>query len=211
MLCIYRSEFGEFCKEHSIIHENSSPYYPQSNGLSKSAVKQMNFFLKKGNENLSEFCFSLLEFRNTPNISGKSPSQTFFCHRLRGYLSHLPEANDLDIANAKAGTDHRKYLMKNLELQPAAPLRKLLLNQCALFQDPHTKSWDIKGHITSIRPKGRSYNILLDSGKTVTRNRANLRPIYYGTHDDDNFWQTSSDDSPKVNIKQKRFARLSKK
>ena len=59
------------------MHENSSPYYPQSNGLSESAVKQMKFLLEKVGENLDEFSSSLLEFRNTPNVSGKSPAQMF--------------------------------------------------------------------------------------------------------------------------------------
>ena len=36
-----------------MIHQNSSPYYPQSNGLSEAAVKQMKFLLKKVNENFS--------------------------------------------------------------------------------------------------------------------------------------------------------------
>lgn len=171
----------------------------------------MKLLLKKVNENLSEFFSSLLEFRNTPNVSGKSPAQMFFGRCLHGHLPHLPGANDLDIANAKAGADHRKSLMNNLELQPATPLRKLSLNQPVLVQDPHTKSWDIKGHITGIKPKGRSYDILLDSSKTITRNRAYLCPTHDGTHDDDNFRQTSFDDSPKANIKQTRSARLSKK
>ena len=46
----YRSEFDEFSKKHNILHENSSPYYPQSNGLSEASVNQMKFFLKKVNE-----------------------------------------------------------------------------------------------------------------------------------------------------------------
>ena len=104
----YRSEFDEFCKEHNIIHENSSPYYPQSNGLSESAVKQMKFLLEKVGEDFNKFSSSLLEFRNTPNLSGKSPAQMFFGRRLRGKLPHLPGANDLEISNAKAGADNQK-------------------------------------------------------------------------------------------------------
>ena len=207
----YRSEFGEFCKEHNIIHENSSPYYPQSNGLSEAAVKQMKFLLKKVNENVLEFSSSLLEYRNTPNVSGKSPAQMFFGRRLRGRLPHLPGANDLDIANAKAGADHRKSLMEHHDHKPATPLRKLSINQRVLVQDPHTKSWNVKGRITDIRSTGRSYAILLNSGKSITRNRAYLRPIRDGTHDDDNSGQPDPNDRPKVNIQPRRSARLSRK
>ena len=47
----YRSEFDEFCEDHNIIHENSSPHYPQSNGISEAAIKQMKFLLQKVKEN----------------------------------------------------------------------------------------------------------------------------------------------------------------
>ena len=145
----------------------------------------MKYLLKKVKENLKEFSSRLLEFRNTPNISGKSPAQMFYGRRLRGRLPHLPGANDLDIANAQAGADHRKSLMNDLETKPATPLKKLSVDQMVLVQDPHTKSWDTKGRITGVRPTGRSYDVLLNSGKTSTRNRAFLRPIHDSIIKDD--------------------------
>ena len=47
-----------------------------------------------------------------------------------------------------------------------------------MVQNPISKSWDEKGTITGIRTQGRSYEILLDSGKSFLRNRAFLRPIH---------------------------------
>ena len=35
----FRQEFQTFCADHSIVHELSSPYNPESNGLAESAVK----------------------------------------------------------------------------------------------------------------------------------------------------------------------------
>jgi hypothetical protein len=179
----YRTEFDEFCQEHSIVHENSSPYNPQSNGLSESAVKQMKFLLEKVGENPNAFSSSLLEFRNTPNASGKSPAQMFFGRRLRGKLPHLPGANDLDIANAKAGADRRNELMGQRETQPGTSLQPLSVNQKVLVQNPISKSWDEKGVITGVRPLGRSYDVLMDSGKSFLRNRSFLRPILGATGD----------------------------
>ena len=173
----FLTEFKEFCQEHNIVHENSSPYYPQSNGLSESAVKQMKFLLKKVGENTNDFSSRLLEFRNTPNASGKSPAQMFFGRRLRGKLPHLPGANDLDITNAKAGADHRKELMEKREVLPGTTLKPLSVNQKVLVQDPISKSWNETATITGIRPLGRSYDVLMDSGKTFLRNRSFLRPI----------------------------------
>ena len=37
----FRQEFQTFCADHSIVHELSSPYNPESNGLAESAVKIM--------------------------------------------------------------------------------------------------------------------------------------------------------------------------
>ena len=174
----YRTEFDEFCKERNIIHENSSPYNPQSNGLSESAVKQMKFLLEKVKENPNEFSSRLLDFRNTPNVSGKSPAQMFFGRRLRDRLPHLPGANDLEVANAKVGAENRKLLMEQQENNQGTSLRPLSINQRVLVQNPISKSWDDQGIITKVRPLGRSYEILMDSGKTILRNRTLLRPIF---------------------------------
>ena len=101
----------------------------------------------------------------------------FFGRRLRGKLPHLPGANDLDIANAKAGADQRKKLMEQCENQPGTSHQPLSVNQKVLVQNPISKSWDEKGIINGIRPLGRSYDVLMDSGKTFLRNRSFLRPI----------------------------------
>ena len=206
----YRAEFDEFCHKHSILHENSSPYYPESNGLSESAVKQMKFLLKKCNENLDEFSSRLLEFRNTPNASGKSPAQMFFGRRLRGKLPHLPGANDLDITNAKAGADHRKDLMIQRENSSGNTLKKLSINQRVLVQNPISKSWDETGTITGIRSLGRSYDVLMDSGKTYLRNRSFLRPIINATQKQSPDASSAPTDGPPP-TKLRRSARLSNK
>ena len=137
----------------------------------------MKFLLEKVGEDFNKFSSSLLEFRNTPNLSGKSPAQMFFGRRLRGKLPHLPGANDLDISNSKAGADNRKELMEQRETQSGITLKPLSIKQRVLVQNPISKSWDETGTVTGIRPLGRSYDILMDSGKTFLRNRSFLRPI----------------------------------
>ena len=134
----------------------------------------------------------------------------FYGRRLRGRLPHLPGANDLDIANAKAGADHRKSLMVDLETKPATQLKKLSVDQMVLVQDPHTKSWDTKGRITGIRPTGRPYDLLLNSGKTATRNRVLLRPISDNIFKDDNSKQPKPPDNVTVPPKPRRSTRLAK-
>ena len=124
------------------------------------------------------FSIRLLDFRNTPNVSGKSPAQMFFGRRLRDRLPHLPGANDLEVENAKEGANNRKILMQKRENQSSTFLQPLSINQKVLVQNPISKSWDDQGIITKVRPLGRSFEILMDSGKTILRNRTLLRPIF---------------------------------
>ena len=91
--------------------------------------------MKKVNENFNEFSTRLLEFRNTQNISGKSPAQMFFGRRLRSQLPHLPGANDLDIANAKKGAEQRKSCMKESKNRTGIALPELTIGQKALTQN----------------------------------------------------------------------------
>ena len=107
----------------------------------------------------------------------------FFGRRLRGKLPHLPGANDLEISNAKAGADNRKELMEQRETPSGTTLKPLSIKQRVMVQNPISKSWDETGTVTSIRPLGRSYDILMDSGKTFLRNRSFLRPIVGATKD----------------------------
>merc|ERR1712051_267874 len=108
----YRSNFKEFCKENSIIHEPSSPHFSQSNGLSEAAVKQMKFLMKKVKEKTQLFAEAKLEWVNTPNESNKSPAKMFFGRKQRTKLPHLPEATKLDPSNANKGAQQRKNNLK---------------------------------------------------------------------------------------------------
>ena len=73
--------------------------------------------------------------------------------------------------------------MEQRENQPGTTLPPLSVNQKVLVQNPISKSWDEKGVITVVRPLGRSYDVLMDSGKSFLRNRSFLRPILGATGD----------------------------
>ena len=63
----------------------------------------------------------------------------FFGRRLRDRLPHLPGANDLEVANAKAGADNRKLLMEKRENLYGTSLQPLSINQKVLVQNPISK------------------------------------------------------------------------
>lgn len=59
-------EFQEFMKKWDIVHQTSSPYYPQSNGMAEIAVKIAKKIVVKAQGNEEEISQSLLAHRNTP-------------------------------------------------------------------------------------------------------------------------------------------------
>ena len=89
-------------------------------------------------------------------------------------------------------------------------LKKLSINQRVLVQNPISKSWDETGTITGIRSLGRSYDVLMDSGKTYLRNRSFLRPIINATQKQSPDASSAPTDGPPP-TKLRRSARLSNK
>ena len=106
-----------------------------------------------------------------------------------------------------------KYLRlnySNQQLQQGTSLQPLSANQRVLVQNPITKSWNDLGTITKVRPLGRSYEVLMDSGKTILRNRTLLRPILSQDRTMKNPLSTPTP-SQQQSTKLRRWERLSKK
>ena len=93
------------------------------------------------------------------------------------FLPHLPAANDLEIANAKAGANNRKMRWSNKKNSLVLPLNLSLLTKKSLSKTLSPNLGMTKKIITKVRPLGRSYEVLMDSGKMFLRNRTLLRPI----------------------------------
>ena len=85
----FRSQFGEFCKRHNIVHETSSAYYARSNGLSEAAVKVCKSLLGKCEGRWQDFKPALMAYRNTARADGFSPAQMFLFRRLRNELADV--------------------------------------------------------------------------------------------------------------------------
>ncbi|XP_065190961.1 uncharacterized protein K02A2.6-like [Sycon ciliatum] len=83
-------KFADFCSRWQVQRVSSSPHYPQSNGHAEAAVKAMKRLLLKtssnGNLDTDAFRRGLLEWRNTPGPSGKSPAEHLLGHPLRSFV-----------------------------------------------------------------------------------------------------------------------------
>ena len=156
-----------------MIHELSSAYYSQSNGLAEISVKKAKRLVqktKKLKENLQQAIFQM---RNTRLKSvGASPSELFFRREMRNPLPNLPKVLDLDKA------------IMNKEMKSVDPERKktpsvpLKVGQRIEIQNVKSKRWDMRGTVMRMREGGVSYYVLIDGDdKHVLRNRIFLRPL----------------------------------
>ena len=81
-----------------------------------------------------------------------------------------------------------------------------------MVQNPITKSWNDLGIITKGRPLGRAYEVLMDSGKTILRNRTLLRPsVNHRSAVEDSTPRSTATTSQRQPSTLRRSERLSKK
>ena len=177
-------DFKRFTERWGVNHIISSPHYPQSNGHAEAAVKAMKHLILKiapsGNTDTEDFDRGLLELRNTPSPSGRSPAQILYGHPLRTRVPAHPasfadewqtKTEDFDRHNAsKFDQTTSRYNAH------ARPLTNLSIDSKVRIQDPVTKRWDKVGTVMG-HGRARRYEILLPSGRVWFRNRRHLRPI----------------------------------
>ena len=173
----FRSEFKAFCKNNGIFHETSSPYYPQSNGLSEIGVKMAKSLLQKvGTEEIT-VARALQELRNTPRADGYSPAQFMFNRRQRTAIPCHHAAYDIiDLQKASEARRKTRVRAKEFYDNHAVILRDLEANELVVVQNVKTKRWDITGEVIRALQGGRRYEIRTEDGFTITCNRRRVRP-----------------------------------
>ena len=181
-------KFAEYCQRWGIDHISSSPHYPQSNGHAEVGVKAMKTLIVKTTTNLDtetktttnldteSFARGLLEWRNTPNASGKSPAQLLLGRLLSSFI--LTHRRDFDGAWTMRADSADSMPGEQLPPSPRTSgriLPNLPLGTHVDIQDPTSKLWTRRGVIVGIG-RHRDYNVKLPSGRILWRNRRYLRP-----------------------------------
>jgi hypothetical protein len=157
-------EFKDFAKQYKFKMTFISPGHSQANGKVESTVKIAKRLIKKAKKSGNDLNLALLQIRNTPTEGMNStPAQRLFQRRTRTLLpmkhSQLKPQVQKDVYNRSA---------KDLRsLKPGETVRVQSIR-------PHKKEWQ-KGIVQ--KTSGiRSYDVELEDGTKLRRNRKFLRP-----------------------------------
>lgn len=178
------ADFRDFMERWGVHHVVTSPHYPQSNGHAEAAVKAAKHLILKiapsGNIDTEEFARGLLELRNAPNFTGRSPAQHLYGRPLRSCVPAHPESFSADWQAKTEDCDRRAaaradHVQARYD-QHARPLPNLSIGATVRIQDPTSLRWDKVGVVMG-RIRNRDYEVRLPSGRVWRRNRRFLRPV----------------------------------
>ena len=172
-------EFSDFLTRWGIVWEPSSVENPSSNGHAEAAVKAMKTLLNKtgGDVHSEAFRLGLLEWRNTPNKTGKSPAQVMFGRPLRTLIpTHEAKYNEqVDLEKIRKSKHKITKKSKQYYDTNTKTLSKLKVGDKVMVQDSVSGKWSGRGIITKARRGHKSYELTMANGWNTTRNRRFLR------------------------------------
>ena len=154
--CYSSEEFSDYCTANHIRHITSSPGHARSNGLSEANVNSAKTLLKKC-ANYDEYRVKLLELNSTPRIGqSQSPAELFFKRKVRTSVPAIAQ-----VYNPEADED---------DAPPA-----FVIGDRVRVQDLRSLLWDKKATVVGVRPMKRSFEINVDGGALLVRNKKYLK------------------------------------
>uniref|UniRef100_A0A1B0CR30 RNA-directed DNA polymerase n=1 Tax=Lutzomyia longipalpis TaxID=7200 RepID=A0A1B0CR30_LUTLO len=162
-------EFKVFAKEWGFKHIISSPYFARSNGLAERYVQTAKNLLKRCSQDQQDVRMALLMQRNTPGAELRAPVERLMSRKTRNPLSTT--MNSLASKTVKKNTQNLKEVREKQKMyadRNAKELDQLPVGSKVRVQE-RDKSWT-SGKVVD-RVSDRSYNVELDDGRTVRRNR----------------------------------------
>jgi len=166
----FRSEFGRWCDAKNIIHELSSAYNPNSNGLAEAAVKSAKSLLEKCREGKEDFQEALLEARVTPRADGISPAEAMFGRQPRSSIPRVYSGPSDKLQAVRAGEQKKRHDKTARNVAHEA----LRVGDKVMVQNPLNGKWEDGGEVSGIRESGKSYHVKFGDW-VVVRSRKFLR------------------------------------
>lgn len=177
--CFNSSEFKNFCKKWQFRHITTSPHYPQSNGQVERFVQTIKNTLKKCLQSGNDFYLALLELRNTPiGPNLPSPAQLIFSRRLKTTIpvkDNLLKPKIQPLSNMRNKLIDRQNIQKKYFDRNSKQLSKLkpgMIVKVKNFKGNKDRWQD--GMIIGKNRYPRSYNVKLNTGNIVDRNRKHI-------------------------------------
>ncbi|CAI5660683.1 unnamed protein product [Oreochromis niloticus] len=168
-------EFLRFSRLWDFQHKTSSPGYPQSNGKAESAVKTAKRLLLKAKMAGQDPYLAILDHRNTPSQGLEtSPAQRLLSRRTRTLLPTRTSLLRPKVIPALRELEVKQKRQKVCYDRSARDMDSLKLGDSVRVQpfDRHS-TWSKGVVIGTVDP--RSYEVQLDSGSVLRRNRRHLR------------------------------------
>jgi hypothetical protein len=169
------TEFRKFATKYEFNISPCSPYHKEGNGKAEATVKIAKSLITKSIEAKTDIELVLLNWRNTPNKIGTSPTQRLYSRRTRCLVPCAPElmvpkvihgVQDSIIDNKiRSKQYHDDKCRKEAEFQPGEMIFVRL--------NDRQKKW-LPGIISS-KLKSRVYDIEVN-GKQYRRNSIHIKP-----------------------------------
>ena len=170
-------EFELFAKEWNFAHITSSPYYAQSNGLAKNAVKQAKQLLEKCRKDGSDVQLGLPNLRDTPRDGMGSPAQRLLSRRTR---TTLPTSTKLlkpkPLSTSRVSTRLKKVRQQQKQYHDKSARHQRPLKPIEVVCMQTDKGFQRLAVVNSTRDSPRSY-IVTSDGADYVRNRRHLLPV----------------------------------
>ncbi|KAK5853431.1 hypothetical protein PBY51_007214 [Eleginops maclovinus] len=168
-------EFQRFSERWEFLHKTSSPGYAQSNGKAESAVKTAKRLLNKAKMAGQDPYLALLDHRNTPSQGlDTSPAQRLLSRRTRTLLPTKASLLQPKVEQVQQGLRSNQLRQSAYYNRSARDLDSLKPGDCVRIQPfgPHTL-WRLGKVLRAV--DARSYEVQLQSGGVLRRNRKHLR------------------------------------
>ena len=173
-------EFKKFSMEWMFNHVTTSPYHSQSNGMVESSVKIAKNILRTSMTANEDPWLAILAFRNTPTEGmATSPVQRLMSRRTKTLMPMVEHRLFPDSSSQETDVlDRQRKQEKQEEYynKTSKDLPELKAGD-EVWVKPHTlgqKKWK-KATVVTQRTEPRSYDIQMNTGETLRRNRIDLK------------------------------------
>ena len=160
--------YKKFAEEWDFIHDTSSPEFPQSNGLVERTIQTVKKTLKKCFKSGNDPQLALLTLRTSPGRENSlSPAALLMNRTLRTTLPSITQSL------SKCSLENPSIINKNSQpTKVGKALSPLNIGDHVRIHDG--KTWSRQGTVQNICEQPRSYQVVMENGRIIRRNRRHL-------------------------------------